>query len=66
MVHSSVNHRCFGDPSDGYSVVCRWSMLSLFSVVHLVSVGGLLIQFLVGHQGLSDQSLDWASMSRCC
>ena len=43
-----------------------WSMLSLFSVVHSASVGGLLMQFLVGHQGLSDSSLHWASVFRCC
>ena len=23
LVHSSVGHRCFGDPSDGYSSGCR-------------------------------------------
>ena len=31
-------------------------------MVHLVSVDGLLIQFLVGHRGLSDPSLGRASV----
>ena len=34
-------------------------MLSLFSMVHLASVGGLLVHFSIGHQCVGDPSLSW-------
>ena len=59
LVHSSVGHRCFGDPFIGFSSVCRCSMLSLFCRVHLASVGGLVVHFSIGHQCVGDLSLSW-------
>ena len=34
-------------------------MLSLFSMVHLVFVGGLLVHVSIGHQCVGDPSLSW-------